>query len=97
MRLKFRQDGIDVIIAVTNVHYCKHADDEWNDKEGLSVLQQDMPQNIGMMFVGISRMDCNDIVDELLRYGYSFDTGLIFFGQISKTEYYIYVNKKSII
>lgn len=64
MRLKFRQDDIDVIIAVTNVHYCKHAD-------GLSVLQQDMPQNIGMMFVGISRMDCNDIVDELLRYGYA--------------------------
>lgn len=71
MRLKFRQDDIDVIIAVTNVHYCKHADDEWNDKEGLSVLQQDMPQNIGMMFVGISRMDCNNIVDELLRYGYA--------------------------
>ena len=33
MRLKFRQEGIDVVIAATNVHYCKHADDEGNDKE----------------------------------------------------------------
>jgi hypothetical protein len=24
MRLKFRQNGIDVVIAVTNVHYYKH-------------------------------------------------------------------------
>lgn len=70
MRLKFRQDDIDVVIAVTNVHYCTHVDSEGDYKSGLSVLQQDMPQNIGMMFVGISRMDCNDIVDELLRYGY---------------------------
>lgn len=35
MRLKFRQDGIDVIIAVTNVHYCKHADDEWKDRKSV--------------------------------------------------------------
>jgi hypothetical protein len=31
---------------------------------------QDVPQDIGMMFVGISKMDCNDIVEELLKYGY---------------------------
>lgn len=66
MRLKFRQDDIDVIIAVTNVHYCKHADDEWNDKEGLSVLQQDMPQNIGMMFVGISSLARKEYVMQFL-------------------------------
>lgn len=23
-----------------------------------------------MMFVGISKMDCNDIVEDLLKYGY---------------------------
>ena len=66
MRLKFRQNDIDIVVAATNVHYCKHADDEGNDREGLSVLQQDVPQIIGMMFVGISKMDCNDIVDEIL-------------------------------
>lgn len=66
MRLKFRQNDIDIVVAATNVHYCKHADDEGNNREGLSVLQQDVPQNIGMMFVGISKMDCNDIVDEIL-------------------------------
>lgn len=71
MRLKFRQEGIDVVIAVTNVHYCTHVDSEGDYKSGLSVLQQDMSQDIGMMFVGISRMDCNDIVDELLKYGYA--------------------------
>lgn len=71
MRLKFRQEGIDVVVAATNVHYCKRVDDEGDYKEGLSVLQQDVPQNIGMMFVGISRMDCNDIVEELLKYGYA--------------------------
>lgn len=71
MRLKFRQKGIDVVIAVTNVHYCTHVDSEGDYKSGLSVLQQDMPQNVGMMFVGISKMDCNDIVEELLRYGYA--------------------------
>lgn len=71
MRLKFRQKGIDVVIAVTNVHYCTHVDSEGDYKSGLSVLQQDMPQNVGMMLVGISKMDCNDIVDELLRYGYA--------------------------
>lgn len=71
MRLKFRQEGIDAVIAVTNVHYCTHVDSEGDYKSGLSVLQQDMSQDIGMMFVGISRMDCNDIVDELLKYGYA--------------------------
>lgn len=24
MRLKFKQGGTDAVIAVTNVHYCKH-------------------------------------------------------------------------
>ena len=71
MRLKFRQNNIDVVVAVTNVHYCTHVDSEGDYKSGLSVLQQDMPQNVGMMFVGISRMDCNDIVEELLKYGYA--------------------------
>ncbi len=71
MRLKFRQNDIDVVIAVTNVHYCTHVDSEGDYKSGLSVLQQDMPQNVGMMFVGISKMDCNDIVEELLKYGYA--------------------------
>lgn len=70
MRLKFRQDDIDVVIAVTNVHYYKHVDSEGDYKEGLSVLLQDVPQDIGMMFIGISKMDCNDIVEELLKYGY---------------------------
>lgn len=71
MRLKFRQNNIDVVVAVTNVHYCTHVDSEGDYKSGLSVLQQDMPQDVGMLFVGISRMDCNDIVDELLKYGYA--------------------------
>lgn len=71
MRLKFRQNNIDVVVAVTNVHYCTHIDSEGDYKSGLSVLQQDMPQDVGMLFVGISRMDCNDIVDELLKYGYA--------------------------
>lgn len=84
MRLKFRQDGIDVVIAVTNVHYCKHQtavygynpNDETDEfgniyKCGLAVSQQDVPQNVGMLFVGISKMDCNDIVEELLKYGYA--------------------------
>lgn len=44
MRLKFRQNNIDVVIAVTNVHYYKHVDSEGNYKEGLSVLLQDVPQ-----------------------------------------------------
>ncbi len=70
MRLKFKQGGTDVVVAVTNVHYCKHVDSEGDYKEGLSVLLQDVPQDIGMMFVGISKMDCNDIVEELLKYGY---------------------------
>lgn len=70
MRLKFRQDDIDVVVDVTNVHYYKHVDSEGDYKEGLSVLLQDVPQNIGMMFVGISKMDCNDIVEDLLKYGY---------------------------
>lgn len=70
MRLKFKQGGTDVVVAVTNVHYCKHVDCEGDYKEGLSVLLQDVPQDIGMMFVGISKMDCNDIVEELLKYGY---------------------------
>lgn len=70
MRLKFRQNNIDVVIAVTNVHYYKHVDSEGNYKEGLSVLLQDVPQDIGMMFVGISKMDCNDIIEDLLKYGY---------------------------
>lgn len=65
MRLKFKQGGTDVVVAVTNVHYCKHVDSEGDYKEGLSVLLQDVPQDIGMMFVGISKMDCNDIVEEL--------------------------------
>lgn len=69
MRLKFRQDGIDVVIAVTNVHYCKHQtavygynpNDETDEfgniyKCGLAVSQQDVPQNVGMLFVGISKM-----------------------------------------
>ena len=57
-----------------------------------------------MLFAGISRMDCNDIVDELLKYGYAdisdydyTDILLIqdwFFGQIPKTEYYICKQKK---
>ena len=38
---------------------------------GLLVSQQDMPQNTGLMFVGISKFNCNDIVDELLKYGYA--------------------------
>lgn len=42
MRLKFRQNDIDVVIAVTNVHYCTHVDSEGDYKSGLSVLQQDM-------------------------------------------------------
>ena len=71
MRLKFRQNNIDVVVAVTNVHYCTHVDSEGDYKSGLSVLQQDMPQDVGMLFVGISRMDCNDIVEELLKYGYA--------------------------
>ena len=92
MRLKFRQDGIDVVIAVTNVHYCKHqttvygyssndeigysSNDEIDEfgniyKCGLSVAQQDVPQTVGMLFVGISKADCNDIVEELLKYGYA--------------------------
>ena len=79
MRLKFRQDDIDVVIAVTNVHYCKHQSavygynpndetDEFGNiyKCGLSVLQQDVTQTMVMLFVGISKMDCNDIVEELL-------------------------------
>lgn len=70
MRLKFKQGGTDVVVAVTNVHYCKHVYSEGDYKEGLSVLLQDVPQDIGMMFVGISKMDCNDIVEELLKYGY---------------------------
>lgn len=70
MRLKFRQNNIDVVISVTNVHYYKHVDSEGDYKEGLSVLLQDVPQDIGMMFIGISKMDCNDIVEELLKYGY---------------------------
>ena len=70
MRLKFRQNDIDVVIVVTNVHYYKHVDSEGDYKEGLSVLLQDVPQDIGMMFVGISKMDCNDIVEKLLKYGY---------------------------
>lgn len=48
MRLKFRQEGIDVVIAVTNVHYCTHVDSEGDYKSGLSVLQQDMSQDIGI-------------------------------------------------
>lgn len=32
--------------------------------------EDDVPQDIGMMFIGISKMDCNDIVEELLKYGY---------------------------
>ncbi len=84
MRLKFRQDDIDVVIAVTNVHYCKHQSavygynpndetDEFGNiyKCGLSVLQQDVTQTMVMLFVGISKMDCNDIVEELLKYGYA--------------------------
>ena len=84
MRLKFRQEGIDVVITVTNVHYCKHQSavygynpndetDEFGNiyKCGLSVLQQDATQTKVMLFAGISRMDCNDIVDELLKYGYA--------------------------
>lgn len=71
MRLKFRQDDIDAVIAVTNVHYCTHVDSEGDYKSGLSVLQQDMPQNIGMMFVGISKFSCNNIVEKLLKYGYA--------------------------
>lgn len=84
MRLKFRQDGIDVVIAVTNVHYCKHQtavygynpNDETDEfgniyKCGLAVSQQDVPQTVGMLFVGISKADCNDIVEELLKYGYA--------------------------
>lgn len=84
MRLKFRQNNIDVVIAVTNVHYCKYqtavygysSNDETDEfgniyKCGLSVSQQDAPQTMGMLFVGISKADCNDIVEELLKYGYA--------------------------
>lgn len=84
MRLKFRQEDIDVVIAVTNVHYCKHQtavygynpNDETDEfgniyKCGLSVSQQDVPQTMGMLFVGISKANCNDIVEELLKYGYA--------------------------
>lgn len=84
MRLKFKQGGTDAVIAVTNVHYCKHKvkvfdnkpDDEVDEfgntyRCGLLVSQQGMPQNTGLMFVGISRFNCNDIVEELLKYGYA--------------------------
>lgn len=84
MRLKFRQDDIDVVVAVTNVHYCKYQtavygyspNDETDEfgniyKCGLSVSQQDVPQTVGMLFVGISKTDCDDIVEELLKYGYA--------------------------
>lgn len=89
MRLKFRQNDIDVVVAVTNVHYCKHQtavygyspygynpNDETDEfgniyKCGLSISQQNVPQTVGMLFVGISKADCNDIVEELLKYGYA--------------------------
>lgn len=84
MRLKFKQGGTDAVIAVTNVHYCKHKvkvfdnkpDDEVDEfgntyRCGLLVSQQGMPQNTGLMFVGISRFNCNDIVEELLKYVYA--------------------------
>lgn len=84
MRLKFKQGGTDVVIAATNAHYCRHKvkvfdnkpDDEVDEfgntyRCGLSVSQQGMPHNAGLMFVGISRMNCNDIVEELLKYGYA--------------------------
>lgn len=89
MRLKFKQGGTDAVIAVTNVHYCKHKvkvfdnkpDDEVDEfgntyRCGLLVSQQGMPQNTGLMFVGISRFNCNDIVEELLKYGYADISGL---------------------
>lgn len=63
MRLKFKQGGTDAVIAVTNVHYCKHKvkvfdnkpDDEVDEfgntyRCGLLVSQQGMPQNTGLMF-----------------------------------------------
>lgn len=71
MRLKFKQDSIDVVVAATNVHYCTHVDGEGDYKSGLSVSQQDVPQTMSMLFVGISKADCNDIVEELLKYGYA--------------------------
>lgn len=84
MRLKFKQGGTDAVIAATNVHYCKHKVKVFDDKPddevdefgntyrcGLLVSQQGMPQNTGLMFVGISKFNCNGIVDELLKYGYA--------------------------
>lgn len=84
MRLKFKQGGTDVVIAATNARYCRHKvkvfdnkpDDEVDEfgntyRCGLLVSQQGMPHNAGLMFVGISRMNCNDIVEELLKYGYA--------------------------
>lgn len=58
MRLKFKQGGTDAVIAVTNVHYCKHKvkvfdnkpDDEVDEfgntyRCGLLVSQQGMDEN----------------------------------------------------
>lgn len=70
MRLKFIQNDISCVIEVTNVHYWDISN-EFEKKYGLSVLQRDMPQNTGMLFTGLSKKACNNIVDWLFEKGYA--------------------------